>query len=354
MNGSKWNRFALALVAGIAVAGTTHTVVKGDTLWDITGHYLGNPFQWPMVWKNNPQIKNAHWIYPGDTVHIDGQGKGQAPSGATDGASSRQAVSDPLANFQSSPTQPMAATTDTSANRIELIVPPDHTYLNDEVIFLAPELVPRGQYGKAPFEGKIDWEKTSGFQQLFPGVLVQSDLGGDKVKLGDRVVAIESGDQISKVTVADLKGRLEQVRAILVVAELRTKSSLLRVEKVFGQVTRATTLRTLELPPQIEINRFLTVAEESPARVVANTASGKTQLPGSFVFIDRGEAQGLNYGDIIEFMDATGIRGLASMRGYGMVVRKTPSTATVLVVGSAPQPILPGDHAWRIRRAARG
>jgi len=50
----------------------THNVIKGDTLWDISGKYLKNPFLWPEVWKQNPEIKNPDLIYPGDRVRIPG------------------------------------------------------------------------------------------------------------------------------------------------------------------------------------------------------------------------------------------------------------------------------------------
>lgn len=53
-----------------------YVVVKGDTLWDISGKFLENPWQWPRLWDNNPQIKNPHLIYPGNTLYfsmVDGK-----------------------------------------------------------------------------------------------------------------------------------------------------------------------------------------------------------------------------------------------------------------------------------------
>jgi LysM domain len=47
-----------------------HTVRRGDTLWDISGQYYKNPYNWPRVWAYNPQIQNPHWIYPGDRVRL--------------------------------------------------------------------------------------------------------------------------------------------------------------------------------------------------------------------------------------------------------------------------------------------
>jgi LysM repeat protein len=64
---------------GILVAATAfaqpqenkdYEVKKGDTLWSISSREMSDPFSWPKIWKENPEIKNPDLIYPGQKIRL--------------------------------------------------------------------------------------------------------------------------------------------------------------------------------------------------------------------------------------------------------------------------------------------
>jgi hypothetical protein len=72
--GDHWTPYASPDPATYPANARTHTIVKGDTLWDLATQFYGNGYLWPQLWESNTWITDAHWIYPGDVLLVGGEG----------------------------------------------------------------------------------------------------------------------------------------------------------------------------------------------------------------------------------------------------------------------------------------
>ena len=114
-----------------------YVVVKGDTLWDISGRFLKDPWRWPQIWNmNRAEIKNPHWIYPGDMVVLDRSGKEPRLSLVKGGQGDMQTIK----------LSPGARATTIDSGAIPAIpIRAIHPFLSQ------PRVVPLGAFDDAPF-----------------------------------------------------------------------------------------------------------------------------------------------------------------------------------------------------------
>jgi LysM repeat protein len=59
-----------ATLPAFAEEGQIYTIKKGDTLWGLSQRFIEDPYYWPNVWANNPDITNPHLIFPGQKIRI--------------------------------------------------------------------------------------------------------------------------------------------------------------------------------------------------------------------------------------------------------------------------------------------
>lgn len=171
-----------------------HVVVRGDTLWDISGKFLQHPWCWPQVWDmNREQIRNPHWIYPGQIVYLDraagrlrlGQRTGSSPGGINEVRLSPQVRSQQLGP-EAIPAIPAAAIEPFLSQ--PLIVEENQLQRTPRIVAAQEGRVFLGKNDKAYVRGALDG--VTAFQVFRPGTpltdpVTKAVLGYEAVYLGN-------------------------------------------------------------------------------------------------------------------------------------------------------------------------
>jgi hypothetical protein len=78
--GDHWTPYNPPDASTFPAGAKVHIIEKGDTLWDLANKFYGNPYLWPQLWEQNTYITDAHWIYPGDPLLVQGETAAEATS----------------------------------------------------------------------------------------------------------------------------------------------------------------------------------------------------------------------------------------------------------------------------------
>jgi hypothetical protein len=148
-------------LAGLALAplpmlaqGTsqTHTVRKGDTLWDLAQTYLGDPFRWPEIYRRNTAtVADPDLIYPDQVLIISGDVAASAgtPADTTTGVTPVAPApgAEPTAMPMEEVTGPPPAMTIFNPDRFRVVRGERETL----VLRARPQAVREGDYMRSPF-----------------------------------------------------------------------------------------------------------------------------------------------------------------------------------------------------------
>lgn len=251
--------------------GRIHTVVSGDTLWDISEAYLGSPFSWPSVWKNNPAVKNPHRIYPGNQIWIS--------------ATEMRPIT-PEESTSFTPTAP------SSGSDLDAVAKPVGEFPVPQMesigLVTAEEIETAGALLDSP-EGE-KW--LSQFRR------VQIGMGEGQVQSGDRFTVIRETERVRDPETGDVIGVHVQKLGWLEVTKVGLEASDAIIRSSSGEIQRGD-----RLIPRIE------PAFEVPVQGTAASVEGqiallpnerKTVGQRDVVFLNRGTDHGLDIGSPLE------------------------------------------------------
>lgn len=266
----------------------THLVQKGDTLWDLAGKYLGNPYAWPQIWELNQWIKDPHWIYPGDPLVID--------------LARAVATADSLPESVAS-LQPDQRRADPGAVRRPELAFSFQDFI--QLPFLAPEGAQAHYKGLGAFT--ITSNRREDRQFLGQGEVIYVNAGMDQgVKAGDRFLVLKTVVEKlkhptqPKKTLGDV---LQQVGVVRIVTT-QSKGSVAVIERCLDSVQVGDHLVKFVEPANIPLQ--LRTDTSDPVKVAANagqvvyTRDAKLHAGGGdLIIIDKGANDGLKVGDVL-------------------------------------------------------
>lgn len=273
--------------------GIVHTVVAGDTLWDLSAKYLGSPWKWKEIWERNRFVTNPHYIYPGIRIVIVPSG----PREATLVIESPAAAGAPAAPPSAAPAPAPAAARE---NFLDLS---------------ADALVRSGQFLA---------EKPTGLGKI---------LGGKDPKVGfstKDTIYLSLDRQPPDGTLL----AVYRVRGPLRVPDGRVRSGYVKyligllqtgppengkttavVKEAYEDITRED-LVSAEIPSFSRV-KIVPGDESVRSTVIANRTISQEMATGDFVFLDSGSSSGVEVGNVFRVYKPTDLEVGASIAGRG-------------------------------------
>ena len=337
-------------VAPDGTKGQLHVVKPGDTLWDITDHYLGTPWVWPSVWKENA-LENPHLINPGDMIWITEKGMRRmtaeeaaqiAPFGEEQATGMREEVVEPIhlenADTSGDTHDPFASLDDSGAD-IERVIhfPGLHRF---------GYVTPKEMEGAAALLGNHD-----DYYWVAQERRAIVSIGEGQAHVGDRYTIFRTRRRIQHPHTGENLGFFVQNLGIAEVTEVHPESSYVKVLSSYSEIEPGDRL----VPFKGEDSDFTVTPTELAYTgvIVAKQPYRQWAGEGDLVLIDRGSFDGVQVGNELELYRAgrevpdplTGSKLLVpdDVLGRMFVLKVGPQTSMALVRRSKMQ-IQVGDR----------
>lgn len=277
-----------------------YTVKKGDTLWDITKREITDPYQWPMVWKENLKINNPDRIYPGQTIRI--------PVSVI-----RQEEQTIVVEPEAPEEKPAVAAPVKPAKSAAAAPAPKETILASA--YIAPEAPSAGE-----ITGSFIGRKIFG---LFDEIYIKT---AAPAKKGDKFYVVRSGAEVKH---PETRLKMGFIISIIGIVEVERVA-----EHIEARVTKSFDAMRIgdRLDAYYEIKKPSQPGRpDVSATVVASTRMKTLNTLHDVLFIDKGSEHGLKVGDLLmTLMPGTKDRNNSMLQ----FINVRGQTATAVVIES--------------------
>ena len=332
--------------------GTLHVVKAGDTLWDLSEHYLGTPWIWPSVWREN-DIENPHLIYPGDTIWITEGDMRKVTAEEAERMMLRMNVplSEPVVRIGGE--QAEAATAPTPDNskfdpfgELDSSSPDVQRIVNFPGLHRFSYVTEAELRGAASVLGSHDesyW--TSQEKRTIVSV------GEGQAHIGDTYTLFRVRRRVIHPSTGELMGYFMQILGKAEVVEIHPESSFVRIVAAYAEIEPGDRLIPYKDPPSEFMVRR--VEGRVSGEIIAQMEHRQYSGEGDLVIIDRGVRHGVNSGAELEVYRAgkevvdpvTLGRVLVPDDVIGqMFVLRASDRTSVALVQTADRPVRVGDH----------
>jgi LysM repeat protein len=293
--------------------GIVHTVVAGDTLWDLSAKYLGSPWKWTEIWERNRFLTNPHYIYPGIQIVIVPPGArefelGQEPVPAS-GPAETVAAAAPAAEAgkPAVPPPPIVPYLD---------IKPDDFVRAGEFTKQAPKGIGNIQAGRDPKVGFVEGDQV--YLILRKEIPEGQLLGVYRVR-----------GPIDSPGKRPVSGYVSYLIGVIQVGPKLGGQPTAIVRKSFEDLTRID-LVSEEIPAYTPV-RIDPGADGLRSSVITGRLENEQLAQGDFIYLDQGASAGVAVGNVFHVYVPTGAAAGAAPTTISGKVLYAPASKAVVV-----------------------
>ncbi|GAB6062636.1 LysM peptidoglycan-binding domain-containing protein [Deferrisoma palaeochoriense] len=334
-----------AVVLGAATAGAAepvYRVVPGDTLWDLSARRWSDPTLWPELWALNPQIRNPHWIFPGDEIRFARPAARQREAAGRVVRLPVERLVPARAGEPATPDEAGAGPSGAGTREPRGAAPEAKTYRfvrARALDFVSSHPVARLGVVDTRAQRKVAYA---------PGEDVEIALNpGASVRPGDRLTAFDDREPVVHPRNGEPVGWYVRVLAHLEVESVEAGRAVARILEGYDAVENGAGVMPFRAPVE---QVTATGASRGVEGVVLRGQPDRTVLgTDDLVFLDRGRIHGLEPGVVLEFPasealdDAQGLVDLRSPLARAVVIGVEEKTSAAVLVESRAA-VEPGDR----------